>query len=393
MTTTLPVNEKNAMTVTTVAPTGALQEEDAPGRDVLAVDGLTKFFERANGTKVPAVDGVSLSVRSGEFLVLLGPSGCGKTTLLRCIAGLEQPDAGQITIEGRTVYSSMERIELSARERKLSMVFQSYALWPNMSVFDNIAYPLRNRKVKKAQITEDVHRIAKLVGIDEVVGQFPNHISGGQQQRVALARALVSGDALVLFDEPLSNVDAKVRKDLRIELVALQRRFGFAAVYVTHDQEDAMELGTQIAVLEKGKVAQLASPREVYEHPASRYVATFIGSTNELHGTVVAVEPEGVVVETEIGRIRGGRVPEALSVGDEVVAIFRPEHGTVTEVGPADGIAPRAVYRQELFSGSHAEHILTLNHTVYRVWHGPQLERGTEAWITVDPDRVHVFKA
>jgi len=357
MTTTLPVNEKNAMTVTTVAPTGALQEEDAPGRDVLAVDGLTKFFERANGTKVPAVDGVSLSVRSGEFLVLLGPSGCGKTTLLRCIAGLEQPDAGQITIEGRTVYSSMERVELSARERKLSMVFQSYALWPNMSVFDNIAYPLRNRKVKKAQITEDVHRIAKLVGIDEVVGQFPNHISGGQQQRVALARALVSGDALVLFDEPLSNVDAKVRKDLRIELVALQRRFGFAAVYVTHDQEDAMELGTQIAVLEKGKVAQLASPREVYENPSSRYVATFIGSTNELQGTVVAVEPEGVVVETEIGRIRGGRVPEALSVGDEAVAIFRPEHGTVTEAGPADGIAPRAVYRQELFSGRDRESV------------------------------------
>lgn len=391
--TTAPVREMKTMTVTTEPTVNTLHEDEGPGRDVLAVEGLTKFFERTNGTKVPAVDGVSLSVRSGEFLVLLGPSGCGKTTLLRCIAGLEQPDAGEITIEGRTVFSSTERVELTAKDRKLSMVFQSYALWPNMSVFDNIAYPLRNRKVKKAQVTEDVNRIAALVGIDEVVGQYPNHISGGQQQRVALARALVSGDALVLFDEPLSNVDAKVRKDLRIELVALQRRFGFAAVYVTHDQEDAMELGTQIAVLEKGKVAQLASPREVYENPASRYVATFIGSTNELVGKVVAVEPDGVVLETEIGQIRGNRVPTPLAVGDEAVAIFRPEHGTVTEKAPDDGVAPKAIYRQEMFSGSHAEHILTLNHKVYRLWHGPRLERGTEAWLSVDPANVHIFSS
>ncbi|MDK1361673.1 ABC transporter ATP-binding protein [Arthrobacter sp. zg-Y1219] len=371
------------------------EQTDKPerGREVLIVQSLSKFFQRANGTTVPAVDGVSLSVSAGEFLVLLGPSGCGKTTLLRCIAGLEKPDAGRIDIDGKTVYSSVERIELSAQQRTLSMVFQSYALWPNMSVFDNIAYPLRNRKIKKAQVEEDVNRIAKLVGIDEVITQYPNHISGGQQQRVALARALVSGDALVLFDEPLSNVDAKVRKDLRVELTALQRRFGFAAVYVTHDQEDAMELGTQIAVLEKGKVAQLASPREVYQNPASRYVATFIGSTNELPGKVVAVDSEGVEVETAIGRIRGTHVPHTMNVGDEAVAIFRPEHGTVSAVEPTGPNKLRAVYRTELFSGSHAEQILTFQHKVYRVWHGEPLERGEEGWIAVDPDKVHIFGA
>lgn len=385
------------LTETKSTPTApALEEQtDKPerGREVLIVNSLSKFFQRANGTTVPAIDGVSLSVRAGEFLVLLGPSGCGKTTLLRCIAGLEQPDAGRIHIDGKTVFCSTERIELSAQQRTLSMVFQSYALWPNMSVFDNIAYPLRNRKIKKSQVAEDVQRIAKLVGIDEVITQYPNHISGGQQQRVALARALVSGDALVLFDEPLSNVDAKVRKDLRVELTALQRRFGFAAVYVTHDQEDAMELGTQIAVLEKGRVAQLASPREVYQNPASRYVATFIGSTNELPGKVVAIDENGAEVETPIGRLRGTHVPDALQVGDDAVAIFRPEHGTVSAVPPTGANKLRAVYRTELFSGSHAEQILTHQRKVYRVWHGEPLEVGQEAWITADPDKVHIFGA
>lgn len=365
--------------------------ESEGSREVLSINSVTKYFERANGTTVPAVDGVTLSVRSGEFLVLLGPSGCGKTTLLRCIAGLEQPDAGHIEIDGKTVFSSTERIELSAQQRTLSMVFQSYALWPNMSVFDNIAYPLRNRKIRKAQITEDVHRIAKLVGIDEIVGQFPNHISGGQQQRVALARALVSGDALVLFDEPLSNVDAKVRKDLRIELMALQNRFGFAAVYVTHDQEDAMELGTKIAVLEKGKVAQVASPREVYQNPVSRYVATFIGSTNELEGTVLSVDGTGVDIETHIGTIRSERRNHDFAVGDEVVAIFRPEHGSLTAERPDAVNALKTTFRMELFSGSHAEQVVTHNHQVYRVWHGKEQEHGSEAWISVAPEKVHVF--
>jgi iron(III) transport system ATP-binding protein len=379
-------------TATVAADTISPMPDALGSREVLSINNVTKFFERANGTTVPAVDGVTLSVRSGEFLVLLGPSGCGKTTLLRCIAGLEQPDAGRITIDGKTVFSSAERIELSAQQRTLSMVFQSYALWPNMSVFDNIAYPLRNRKIRKAQIVEDVQRIAKLVGIEEVVGQFPNHISGGQQQRVALARALVSGDALVLFDEPLSNVDAKVRKDLRIELTALQNRFGFAAVYVTHDQEDAMELGTKIAVLEKGKVAQMASPREVYQNPASRYVATFIGSTNEFDGTVISVDATGLDIETHMGVIRSEREYHGFTVGDEVVAIFRPEHGYLTSECPEGANALKGTFRMELFSGSHAEQVVTHNHKVYRVWHGREQEHGSDAWMSVAPEKVHVFE-
>lgn len=368
-----------------------LPTEDS--REILAVKNLSKTFHRANGSTVPAIDGVSLSVNAGEFLVLLGPSGCGKTTLLRTIAGLEMPDSGEIEIDGRTVFSSTERIELSAQHRELSMVFQSYALWPNMTVFENIAYPLQNKRGnKKTDIREQVERVCKLVGISEVIGQYPNHISGGQQQRVALARALVSGNALVLFDEPLSNVDAKVRKDLRVELTALQAKFGFAAVYVTHDQEDAMELGHKIAVLQEGRVAQLDSPVNVYERPASRYVATFIGSTNEITGRVTAIDGDTVVIDSSMGVVHGRQVSSDLAVGDEAVAIFRPENARVVSDEPSGANRWKATYRASLFSGTHVEQVVTHDRKPYRVWgNGLHVSPGDGVWITADPSSVHVF--
>ncbi|MFF4835201.1 ABC transporter ATP-binding protein [Streptomyces sp. NPDC001315] len=364
-------------------------------RPVLSVRDLRKHFVRSNGAKVPAVDGVSLDVRAGECLVLLGPSGCGKTTLLRSIAGLEHPDSGEILIEGRQVYSSEARVDRPPQQRSLSMVFQSYALWPNMSIFDNIAYPLRQRGVRRGELRDEVERICSVVGIGEVVSAYPNHISGGQQQRVALARALVSGDSLVLFDEPLSNVDAKVRKDLRVELTALQSKFGFAAVYVTHDQEEAMELGHRIAVLERGTVAQLADPRTLYSLPASHYVATFVGSANELQGQVESVTPEGAVISTPLGKVVAGRASVDVEAGSTAVAVFRPERARVVAEQPTGPNAWPVTYRSEMFSGNHAEHVVTRDHVIYRVWSdgvSAPPAPGSEAWMCVDPADVHAFR-
>ncbi len=221
---------------------------------------------------VHAVDGVDLSTREGEFLVLLGPSGCGKTTLLRMIAGLEQPTGGQILIGGQVVN------DLPPRARKIAMVFQSYALYPHMSVFKNIAFPLKAQGVPAAEIPKKVQWAAALFGIERLLNRKPRQLSGGERQRVALARALVREPAVFLLDEPLSNLDAKLRASAREELQQFQRRIATTTIYVTHDQVEAMGLGDRIAVMQSGKVRQIGTPTEVYDEPADTFVAGFLGS-------------------------------------------------------------------------------------------------------------------
>lgn len=301
---------------------GAAPKDSQP---VLRVENLQKFFTRRDKTKVPAVDGIDLEVAPGEFLVLLGPSGCGKTTLLRCIAGLEQPDSGAITINGDVQYSSEARKSTTPDQRNLGMVFQSYALWPHMKVFANVAYPLKLRKVPRVEIRDRVMHVLELVGIEELAEQFPGQLSGGQQQRVALARALVSNNGLVLFDEPLSNVDAKVREQLRYEILRMQEEIGFAAIYVTHDQQEAMELADRVAVLHSGRIAQLARPEAIYDTPADHYVAKFVGAANEVHGKVSSNDGQRIVVQTEAGGVIGVPGEAGLAIGDEVSVIGRPE--------------------------------------------------------------------
>ncbi len=279
--------------MTTPTKRRALHSGDQAKRTGDAVPGvqirhLTKSFTRADGTEVHAVDDISLDVEPAEFLILLGPSGCGKTTLLRAISGLDQPDSGTISVNGTEVFNSATNCAVPPESRPIGMVFQSYGLWPHMTVFNNIAYPLRNHRVPKSEIPARVEQVADMVGITAVLKQHPSQLSGGQQQRVAVARAIVSARSLLLLDEPLSNVDAKVRDQLRIELLRMQRELGFTAVYVTHDQEEAMALGTRIAVLQEGRIAQLAPPREIYENPASPYVARFVGTVDEFDGTIVA---------------------------------------------------------------------------------------------------------
>ena len=317
-------------------PANQRASHDGPA---LALRDIRKHFTRRDGTKVPAVDGIDLEVAQGEFVVLLGPSGCGKTTLLRCIAGLESPDHGEITIHGDRHYVSAEGLDSSPNKRKLGMVFQSYALWPHMKVFSNVAYPLQVKRVSRQQVRERVTEVLKTVGVGELLEQYPGQLSGGQQQRVALARALVSSDGLLLFDEPLSNVDAKVREQLRYEIRRMQQQIGFAAIYVTHDQEEAMELADRIAVLNKGRIAQLGTAQEIYETPADRYVAKFIGATNEISGSVASIEGEGrATVATEAGLVSGILGEEGLAEGDAVSVIVRPEKCELLQTGKSAGV-------------------------------------------------------
>src|SRR4051812_23169353 len=253
---------------------------DAPAsKPHIEVDKLEIYY----GT-VPAVRGVSFNVLPGEQLTLLGPSGCGKTTTLRAIAGLEQPTAGDIRIDGVTVYSSERGINIRAEKRGLSMVFQSYAIWPHMSVFENVAYGLQVRRTAAAEITERVHQALDLVQMRSYASRPAAQLSGGQQQRVALARAFVFSPSVLLFDEPLSNLDAKLRADMRIELRELQHRLGITSVYVTHDLEEALAMSDRIIVMRDGLIEQIGSPFDIYNLPRNAFVADFVGSANLIRG-------------------------------------------------------------------------------------------------------------
>src|SRR6187551_673655 len=257
---------------------------------------------------VPAVRGVSFTVIHGEQLTLLGPSGCGKTTTLRAIAGLEQPVAGEIRIDGAPIYSAARNINVPAEKRGLSMVFQSYAIWPHMSVFDNVAYGLRVRREEAAAIKDKVMQALALVQMQAFADRRASQLSGGQQQRVALARAFVFQPSVLLFDEPLSNLDAKLRADMRIELRELQHRLGITSVYVTHDLEEALAMSDRIVVMKDGLIAQVGSPLEIYNHPRNAFVADFVGSANLIRGrnrTDLAMG-DTVALETAAGHIVHG---------------------------------------------------------------------------------------
>ncbi|MEU7811979.1 ABC transporter ATP-binding protein [Pseudonocardia sp. NPDC049154] len=288
------------------------------GHPRIGIEGVRKTFTRRDGVEVRAIDDITLDVAPGEFVVLLGPSGCGKTTLLRAIAGLEPVQAGRIVLDGRTVEDPGGGVRVPPERRGLSMMFQSYALWPHLSVADNVAYPLTTRRVPRRERADRVGRALAAVGIGDLGEQFPGRLSGGQQQRVALARALVAGDGIVLFDEPLSNVDAKVRDQLRGEIRRLHAELGFTAVYVTHDQEEALTLATRLVVLREGRIAQSAPPAEVYLRPADTGVARFMGAGNELAGTVAA---DGV--RTAVGPVVARE--HALPADTRVLAFSRPE--------------------------------------------------------------------
>lgn len=334
-----------------------MTEEVAETR-IRATD-LRKSFTRSNGEVVRAVDNVSLTVAAGKMLILLGPSGCGKTTLLRCIAGLERPDDGEIWANGRTIYSKAQGLNLPPESRDLSMMFQSYAVWPHMTVAENVAFPLISRGCPKRDLPARIAAALKKVGIPTLGEQYPNRLSGGQQQRVALARSLVTDPKVILFDEPLSNVDAKVREDLRVELAAQQRDAGFAGIYVTHDQVEALQLADTVAVLREGRIEHLGTPEEVYYRPATRYVANFVGRVNEIEATVVSAPAVdgSVVLDTPLGRFRGIGMAPGLQVGSPAFALFRPESVTGRPYQHDENCFSGSIVRSQ-FAGAYRDHIV-----------------------------------
>jgi ABC-type Fe3+/spermidine/putrescine transport system ATPase subunit len=357
---------------------------------------LTKTYRREGGEVITPVDNVSLSVGADELVVLLGPSGCGKTTLLRCVAGLERPDRGTVVIDGRTVFSASRGIWEPTERRQLSMIFQSFALWPHMTVFENVAYPLRSRGTPRGDIARRVEDALATVGIDGLGGQYPGRISGGQQQRVSLARALVANSLVVLFDEPLSNVDAQVRAQLRLELKLMQKRIGFSGLYVTHDQIEAMELGHRVAVLESGRVAALGRPREIYEHPNSEYVARFVGTANIWHGRIAGRQDGLVAVETAAGLLHATDtwLPPSLvaRTGEAVSVVIRPEQMRLAGTGVAVNRIPARV-KTSLFAGPHTEVVIQAGELEARLWSDDallDLADGQEVAVTIAPERLQL---
>ncbi len=314
----------------------------------IRLDRLSKRFGHRVKGEVYAARDVSLDVRPGEFLTLLGPSGCGKTTTLRMIAGFELPDSGRVFIGDQDVTG------LLANQRNIGFVFQNYALFPHLSVFENVAYGLRVQRKSDSEVARAVGEVLAMVGLQGYERQLPNQLSGGEQQRVALARAIVIRPRVLLFDEPLSNLDAKLRVHMRSEIRALQKALSITAVYVTHDQEEAMAVSDRIAVMSRGAVVQEGTAEDLYRRPASEFVAQFIGRANLLAARVLALTSAGVDLEVAGTRLRLAGVAPPPAVGEMIRLVLRPEAIALRPPGAGDGLT--GVVASRAFLGEKVEY-------------------------------------
>ncbi len=292
---------------------------------MIRITGLRKFFRTRHGL-VEALRGINLEVEEREFFVLLGASGCGKTTTLRCVAGLEKPDSGQIEIDGVVVNSPSQGLYVPTEKRDIGMVFQSYAIWPHMSVFQNVAFPLvkGRKRIPKRLVSEKVSRALSLVKLDGLEDRPATDLSGGQQQRVAMARAMVTEPKILLMDEPLSNLDARLREEMRLELKKITKFIDVTTLYVTHDQGEALSMGDRVCVMDTGEILQIGTPQEVYSRPRSLMVARFVGEMNLISGKVTAPGQ----VDSPLGKL-SCPLPAACGIGSAVTLAIRPEHLTV----------------------------------------------------------------
>lgn len=366
---------------------------------MVKVDNLVKDFEGPHGETVHAVDGVSFEVPDGRFFTLLGPSGCGKTTTLRLIAGLERGAAGEICIGEQLVSSAARQVFVPPNERDIGMVFQSYAIWPHMTVFDNVAFPLTvgKRRYKRKEIAQRVSKALATVQLDGLQDRPAPNLSGGQQQRLALARALVHEPRVLLLDEPLSNLDAKLREHMRIELRELQRQLKITTVYVTHDQTEALAMSNIVAVMSKGKIVQQGKPREIYEQPVSQFTADFIGSTNFVAGRVVGepVEDGARLVETRHGNLLC-YVPGDIQTGEAVLISIRPQNALVSRqpTAGAHNVFTGKV-RVAAFLGEYVDCQVEVGNDLLRVHLHPRLNvhRGEEVFVHLPRDLCTVIPA
>jgi len=323
---------------------------------MLTVEGLRKVYAEKGGKGLAvALNNVSFSVKEGEFFTLLGPSGCGKTTTLQSVAGLETPDAGRIAMGGEDVFSSERRIVVPPNQRNLGMVFQSYAIWPHMTVFENVAYPLRHgrRKQMEAEIRKAVMQSLAMVKLDHLAERPSPMLSGGQQQRVALARALVHAPRLLLLDEPLSNLDAKLRDAMREEIRNLVKALNITTIFVTHDQVEAMGMSDRVMLMRAGEAVQLGTPEDIYKRPNSVFTATFMGRSTVVDGVVQgsALAGDEVVIGTKLGLFRG-IAGNAIADGGKAALILRPN---AIVAGPLDGNSFPATVESVTFLGDSQE--------------------------------------
>ncbi len=346
---------------------------------------ISKIYQDPKtGKDFYAVKDTSLEIEPGSFVTLLGPSGCGKTTTLRMIAGFESPDEGEIYLGDEPIN------ELTPNKRDTAMVFQSYALLPHYNVFDNVAYGLKLRKVPKEEIRERVMKILDLVELTGMEARMTNQLSGGQQQRVALARALVIEPSVLLFDEPLSNLDAKLRVTMRTEIRRIQQEVGITAIYVTHDQSEAMALSDNIIIMSKGVVAQMGTPQEIYYHPVSEFVADFIGEANFLKGPMTGREGDHVILNIEGSPLRvEGR--KDMEVGKDYTVVLRPEAATLADEG---GLPCTVVL--SCFMGSYQNYHVKVGDTLVKLEeHNPKNKHiyqvGDKCSLVFDPASVHVL--
>ncbi len=338
---------------------------------MIGIDNLHVTYHSAEG-EVHAVRGIKINVEQGQFYTLLGPSGCGKTTTLRALAGLERPDQGEITIGDEVVFSSERGVAIPPYKRDIGMVFQSYAIWPHMDVFNNVAFPLQEMRGRfsKKEIRDKVLKVLHLVQLDGLEDRPAPFLSGGQQQRLALARALVREPKVLLLDEPLSNLDAKLREETRLELRELVKRLGITTVYVTHDQLEALTMSDRVAVMDQGEIVQEASPVDIYRTPSGRFVANFIGLTNFIEGKVKSPPQNGSAlgdVEIQTGSLRCV-LPKGVKAGDEVVVVVRPEDISITDgaVGEGKNVLEGTV-ASSLFMGDTVEYQIALGDAMIRL--------------------------
>jgi iron(III) transport system ATP-binding protein len=355
----------------------------------LILENLTKVFPGADGPGVAAVDRLSLTVAAGTFLTLCGPSGCGKTTTLRMIAGLETPTSGEICLAGQPL------TRIPPNRRHIGLVFQSYALFPHLTVFDNVAYPLQVKKESAAVIRREVDEVLELLELAGLSQRYPNQLSGGQQQRVALARALVTRPSLLLFDEPLSNLDARLRIHVRAEIRRLQKALGITTVYVTHDQVEAMSISDEIAIMHEGSIEQIGRPEEVYFRPATKYTAEFIGRANLLSGEIVSADERSAAVRVLGHEFRLSVAEGQLSPGDQVVVMVRPESVYLTDSAQGDLVG---TIRQSTFAGTTVEYAVSVGDTTLLITElgdlrMSPLKEGRRVALRFNSDRVHLIRA
>jgi iron(III) transport system ATP-binding protein len=341
--------------------------------------------------KVVAVNRIRLEVNEGEMLTLLGPSGCGKTTTLRCIAGLETPEDGDIVIDGRPMLSQGV---VPPSKRGIGMVFQNYAVWPHMRVLNNVSYGMKLQKISKTEIRTRSLQVLAMVGLEGLEDRYPSQLSGGQQQRVALARALVRNPKVLLLDEPLSNLDAKLREKMRFEIKSLVRRMGITAVYVTHDQAEAMVISDRIVVMESGNIVQVGTPEEIYDRPVNRFVADFIGTTNLIAGEIQEVLPERglAAIRTPFSERMLCRAPDdpAATPGRKAEVSIRPEDVAVFASEPAEREnLVRGTIENKAYLGNFLYFFVKVGDTLIRVQvpHHLPMEEGDTLYLVMNPQK------